>query len=96
MNEKLATQDRAKSLLPFVLAGIFGVYYFSNSQPQAFYDYTLRIAEALLQGHLGLSEQPPSWLNEMIPHEGKFYSAFPLGSVLTMLRGVPFGAHNPE
>ncbi len=78
-------RNLAKSLLPLVLAGIFGIYYVSNSQPQAFYDYTLRIAEAMLSGRLGLSEQPPSWLNEMIPHNGKWYSAFPLGSVLTML-----------
>jgi hypothetical protein len=68
-----------------VLAGIFGIYYVSNGQPQAFYDYTLRIAEALLQGRLGLIEEPPTHLNEMVPHDGKWYSVFPLGSVLTML-----------
>ena len=86
MSEPETTRrDLAKSLLPLVLAGIFGIYYVSNSQPQAFYDYTSRIAEALLQGHLGLNEPPPNWLNEMIPHEGRFYSAFPLGSVITML-----------
>jgi hypothetical protein len=78
-------RDLSKSLLPFVLAGIFGIYYVSNGQPQAFYDYTLRIAEALLQGRLGLIEEPPSWLNEMVPLNGKWYSVFPLGSVLTML-----------
>ncbi|NOT59170.1 MAG: hypothetical protein HOP19_02985 [Acidobacteria bacterium] len=78
-------KDRAKSLLPLVLAGIFGIYYVSNGQPQAFYDYTLRIAEAFLEGRLGLIEEPPSHLNEMIPLDGKWYSVFPLGSVLTML-----------
>ena len=78
-------QDRAKSLLPFVLAGIFSIYYVSNSQPLAFYDYTLRIAEAMLSGRLGLIEEPPSHLNEMVPLDGRWYSVFPLGSVLTML-----------
>jgi hypothetical protein len=77
--------DKAKSLLPFVLAGIFGIYYVSNGQPQAFYDYTMRIAEAFLSGRLGLIEEPPSHLNEMIPLDGQWYSAFPLGSVITML-----------
>lgn len=85
MREAAKKNDRAKSLLPFVLAGIFGAYYFINAQPQAFYDYTFRIAEAFLHGRLGLVEQPPEHLNEMIPLNGQWYSAFPLGSVLTML-----------
>ena len=33
---------------------------------------------------LGLREKPPDWLNEMIPWQGKYYSAFPLGAVLSM------------
>jgi hypothetical protein len=85
MSEAAEKPDRAKSLLPFVLAGIFGVYYFINAQPQAFYDYTFRIAEAFFNGRLGLIEQPPEHLNEMIPLNGQWYSVFPLGSVLTML-----------
>lgn len=48
-------------------------------------DYSFQLANALLDGHLGLTTQPPSWLNEMIPLRGKFYAVFPLGSVLTML-----------
>jgi len=48
-------------------------------------DYTSRIASALLRGELGLRETPPDWLNEMIPQGGRYYSAFPLGSVLSMV-----------
>ena len=48
-------------------------------------DYTNQIASALLHGQLGLQETPPEWLNEMIPWEGRYYSAFPLGAVLSML-----------
>src|SRR5207249_5625395 len=48
-------------------------------------DYTSEIASALLRGHLGLREKPPEWLNEMIPHGDRYYSAFPLGAVLSML-----------
>jgi hypothetical protein len=51
------------------------------------FDYTYRIAEALLQGRLGLTETPPSWLNEMVKVGDRYYSVFPLGSVLSM---VPF------
>jgi hypothetical protein len=68
-------------LLPAIA---FIVYYLSNPLSGSYYDYTLRIAGALVKGQLGLEEQPPSWLNEMIPFNGKYYSAFPLGSILTM------------
>lgn len=61
------------------------IYLFSNPRPQSSFDYTFRIAGALLHGNLGLKEHPPSWLNEMVPFEGFYYSVFPLGSVLTML-----------
>lgn len=66
-----------------LLTGI--IYYFSNPKPQQHFDYTLRVAENLLGGKIGLTEKPPSWLNEMIGFEGRWYSAFPLGSVLTLL-----------
>ena len=48
-------------------------------------DYTFRIAGAFLHGDLGLTEQPPSWLNEAVPHEGRYYSVFPFGAVVSML-----------
>src|ERR671919_711315 len=52
------------SLLGLVLGSSI-VYFFSNPNPQSHFDYTFRIAGALLHGNLGLKEQPPSWLNEM-------------------------------
>src|SRR2546423_10231927 len=61
------------------------VFYFSTKATLHDLDYTSQIASALLHGHLGLQEKPPDWLNEMIPWEGKYYSAFPLGAVLSML-----------
>ncbi len=39
----------------------------------------------MLHGHLGLRNQPPSWLNEMVPHDGAYYSVFPLGAVLSVV-----------
>jgi len=60
-------------------------FYFSTKATLHDLDYTSQIGSALLHGHMGLREKPPDWLNEMIPWEGKYYSAFPLGAVLSML-----------
>jgi len=60
-------------------------FYFSTNSTLRDLDYTTEIASALLRGDLGLRQKPPEWLNEMIPYGGKYYSAFPLGSVLSML-----------
>lgn len=71
---------------PLALAtGVFLIYWFSNPAPMEHFDYTFRIAEAMLQGRLGLTEAPPSWLNEMVPFGDRYYSVFPLGSVLSVL-----------
>ena len=61
------------------------VFYFSTNATLHDLDYTNQIASALLSGHVGLKEKPPEWLNEMIPHRNRYYSAFPLGSVLSMV-----------
>ncbi len=68
-----------------VFAGVFLIYWFSNPAPMEHFDYTYRIAEAILHGRLGLTEPPPSWLNEMVPLGDHYYSVFPLGSVLSVL-----------
>src|SRR5215510_733577 len=60
-------------------------FYFSINPTLRDLDYTTEIASALLRGDLGLREKPPEWLNEMIPYANKYYSAFPLGAVLSML-----------
>ena len=60
-------------------------FYFSTNATLHDLDYTADIASALLRGDLGLREQPPEWLNEMIPQGNRYYSAFPLGAVLSMI-----------
>jgi hypothetical protein len=60
-------------------------FYFSTQAVQQHFDYTSRIASALLHGRLGLSSPPPSWLNEMVPRDGNYYSVFPLGAVLSVM-----------
>src|SRR5215475_5167358 len=81
----LAPKVSRRFLIPLALfIGAGAVYFFSNPGSGSYYDYTYRIAEALLSGRLGLTERPPDWLNEMVPLDGRYYSVFPLGSVLTM------------
>src|SRR6516165_11166661 len=60
-------------------------FYFSTNATLHDLDYTSEIASALLRGDLGLREKPPEWLNEMIPQGDRYYSAFPLGAVLSMV-----------
>ena len=60
-------------------------FYFSTNPTLRDLDYTVEIASAFLRGDLGLREKPPEWLNEMIPYGNRYYSAFPLGAVISML-----------
>lgn len=60
-------------------------FYFSTNPTLHDLDYTVEIASALLRGDLGLREKPPEWLNEMIPYGNRYYSAFPLGAVISMV-----------
>lgn len=76
---------QSKYVAAVLIVLVFLAYYFANPQSGSYYDYSLRIAGAMLDGKVGLDEKPPDWLNEMIPHNGKYYSAFPLGSVLVMI-----------
>ncbi len=60
-------------------------FYFSTNPTLKDLDYTLEIASAFLRGDLGLREKPPEWLNEMIPSGNRYYSAFPLGAVISVV-----------
>ncbi len=63
----------------------FLAFYFSTSGKHQDFDYTARIAQSFLQGHVGMTTKPPSWLPEMVPLEGRYYSVFPLGAVLSVM-----------
>ena len=88
-HSSLSTKSQTLAPSLAIFAGVFLIYWFSNPAPMEHFDYTYRIAQALLRGKLGLTETPPSWLNEMVPFGNRYYSVFPLGSVLSML---PFAA----
>jgi hypothetical protein len=80
-------RDRIREFSVAVAVSLFATlaFYFSTNASLHDMDYTVRIASALLRGDLGLRETPPDWLNEMIPQGGRYYSAFPLGAVLSMV-----------
>ena len=63
-----------------LLAGT--VFYLSTKAVHREFDYTYRIALALLRGHVGLTGPQPSWLTELVPVGRSYYSVNPLGSVL--------------
>lgn len=79
----LSTNIKLSFAAIVLLAGV--VYYFSNPNPQKHYDYTFRVADNILRGSVSFTDKPPSWLNEFVPFEGKYYSVFPLGSVVSMM-----------
>lgn len=72
-------------LMLFAALMIGLVYFFSNPHPWTYFDYTFKSARAILSGSLSIDETPTSWMVEMIPFESHYYSAFPLGSVLTLV-----------
>jgi hypothetical protein len=79
---RLIRRDTDASIAVALSIFALTAFYFSTKATQQPFDYTFRIAGALLHGKLGLTMQPPSWLNEMVPLRGEFYSVFPLGAVL--------------
>jgi hypothetical protein len=52
------------------------VYLLSVSPDRQVFDYYVRLADAFLQGQIGLTEAP-SWLNELVPRDGLFYVPYP-------------------
>ncbi len=62
------------------------LFYISTKSAHGHFDYTFRIATALLSGHVGITGHPGAWLNEMVPGpKNQFFSVFPLGAVLVTL-----------
>ena len=89
-NSKMATMEAMTKHRDVWVASALALvalllFYLSIKATQQHFDYTSRIASALLQGDLGLRKPAPSWLNEMVPANGRYYSVFPLGAVLSMV-----------
>ena len=63
-------------------------FYFSTKPMFQYFDYTGRIALALLHGHLGLESHPSGWLYEMIPLQGKILRSLFPWTLLRSMRGM--------
>lgn len=79
------TTPLPNKLIAFLSVATAIVYFFSNPKPQSHYDYTFRVAANMLGGSIAFTTKQPPWLNEFVPHEGVFYSVFPLGAVVSMV-----------
>jgi hypothetical protein len=61
------------------------VFYLTTKPIMAHFNYTHRLALALLDGRLGL-EDHPSWLNELIPLESGYYTgAYCFGAIVSIM-----------
>jgi hypothetical protein len=68
------------------------VYLFTSSRDRENLDYFIRLADAMLHGHIYLTEAP-SWLTELIPRDGVWYVAYPpMPAVLLVPIVAIFGA----
>jgi hypothetical protein len=87
MPREFASVSMRRDWIAAAILGLVAVIVFfkSTNPTQQHFDYTYRIAGALLHGHVGLDVRPPSWLNEFCPIDGHFYSVFPLGAVLSVM-----------
>lgn len=80
---KRSAKSPRETVIALVVALLAGTaFYYSTKPEHGHFDYTFRVAQAFLHGHVGLDKHPGAWLNEFIPLNGKFYSVFPLGAVL--------------
>jgi hypothetical protein len=84
MTEISKPNFNTKNLILALVLAVGLIYFFSNPNPQNFYDYTFRVADNMLRGQIGFTEKPASWLNEFVPFEENWYSVFPLGAVIMM------------
>jgi len=90
----LDQQNRTDSWFATGLALVAGYLWFISTRAgHSHFDYTYRIAQALLGGHVGVFGPQGAWLNEMVPagNQTQFYSVFPLGAVLVTVPAAFMG-----
>lgn len=68
----------------FLIAGIVFIIYFISSPGPTPYNYFVRLSNSFINGRLFISENP-SWLNELIPFNGKYYVAPPPMPAIVMM-----------
>jgi len=80
-----SAQSSERWLAVSVVSFAFVAFYISTRGNLHAFDYTFRVAAAMLHGRVGLVEQPPFWLSEFVPVDQRYYSVFPLGAIVSML-----------
>jgi hypothetical protein len=81
-----------------VIVGVVaaGVYLLTTSADPTPFDYFVRLADAFLHGRLYLLEAP-SWLNELVPHDGGWYVVYPPVPAVMLIPFVAlFGTSFPQ
>ncbi len=79
-----------------VTAVTLAIYLFTASREATALDYFTRLADAFLHGQLFLTDHP-SWLSELIPHDGVCYVPYPpMPAVLLMPFVAVFGTGFPQ
>ena len=77
MNIISTLKNRYYLILAFFLFLLtFVIYYFSGENKSTAFHYFAPLAEAFLDGRVFLLDKP-SWLNELLPVDGKFYVIYP-------------------
>ena len=72
------------------------VYLFTASREPTALDYFVRLADAFLHGNLFLTDHP-SWLSELVPHDGVYYVPYPPMPAIALMPFVAaFGPAFPQ
>lgn len=89
-------QSRPIKLYHFLAFSVFlftFIVYLLSCGKETPYNYFVRLAEAFLNHRLYLTENP-SWLNELIPLNGRYYVVFPpMPAVIILPLVALFGSH---
>lgn len=67
----------------FLFIFSFGIYFLS-SPGETFYNYFARLSNSFVGGKLYISENP-TWLNELVPINGKYYVVYPPMPAILMI-----------
>ncbi len=77
------------------LVSVAAYLFTASSEPTAL-DYFVRLADAFLHGNLFLTDHP-SWLSELVPHDGVYYVPYPPMPALALMPFVAvFGPGFPQ
>ncbi|HDS45513.1 MAG TPA: hypothetical protein ENN68_05405 [Methanomicrobia archaeon] len=84
MNGKILVRLNWRIIYLALFFSAFLIFWVSGEGHPSHFDYYVRLSDAFLHGRLYLLD-PPSWLNELVPYDGRYYVVYPpLPAVLMM------------